>query len=113
MSATGLAHPVPYMVLRQVAGASLKQAWAAMTPEETVRVIREVALALHEAHRLGIVHRDVKPGNILVERAEDGTFKPYIADFGIARDVTQGGATLANAVQGTPAFMAPEQAGAR
>lgn len=108
----GVADQVPFIVMRFVEGAPLSRARDEMTIEEKVGAVRDVALALHEAHRLGVVHRDVKPGNVLLERAEDGTWKAFIADFGIAREVTQGDATLAHGVQGTPAFMAPEQAGA-
>ncbi len=109
----GVADQVPFIVMRFVDGAPLSRARDEMTVEEKVRALRDIALALHEAHRSGIVHRDVKPGNILLERAEDGTWKPFIADFGIARDLAHGEATLAHGVQGTPSFMAPEQAGAR
>lgn len=52
--------------------------------EQRVRVMQQVAEAVHEAHRTGLIHRDIKPGNILIERTEAG-FHPYIADFGIAR----------------------------
>ena len=106
----GVADGMPFIVMRYVDGAPLHKVHAAMTIEERARVIREIAFALHEAHRIGLVHRDVKPGNVLVERGEDGAWRPYIADFGIARDVTDGEATATRAVQGTPAFMAPEQA---
>jgi serine/threonine-protein kinase len=109
----GVADSVPFIVMRYVDGAPLHKAQQAMTTEEKVRVVREIALALHEAHRLGMVHRDVKPGNVLVERGEDGAYTPYIADFGLARDVTEGGALKAHSVQGTPAYMAPEQAAGR
>ena len=65
-------HYVHFIVMRYVDGPPLNKAREGMTVEEKVRVIREIAFALHEAHRLGVVHRDVKPGNILVERGEDG-----------------------------------------
>jgi tetratricopeptide (TPR) repeat protein/predicted Ser/Thr protein kinase len=106
----GVADQVPFVVMRYVDGGPLGRLRAEMTLGEKVRVIREIALALHAAHRIGLVHRDVKPGNILVERADDGTWKPFIADFGIARDLTDAAAAMTAAVQGTPAFMAPEQA---
>src|SRR5262249_55525302 len=66
--------------------------------------------AVHEAHRAGLIHRDIKPGNILTDRGDDGSFKPYVMDFGLAREVTAQGQTLTGAVLGTPAYMAPEQA---
>jgi eukaryotic-like serine/threonine-protein kinase len=106
----GVADHVPFIVMRYVNGMPLHKMRTALTLAEKVRIVQQVSLAIHEAHRLGIIHRDVKPGNVLVERNEGGSWKPYIADFGIARDVTEAGAGAARGVQGTPAFMAPEQA---
>jgi serine/threonine-protein kinase len=99
----------PYIVMQYIAGEPLDRVSARMTREEKVRVIRQVASALHEAHRLGIVHRDVKPGNIMVEQGEDGVYKPYIMDFGIAREMGHSSQTTTS-FAGTPAYMAPEQA---
>src|SRR6185503_19596108 len=65
--------------------------------------------AVQAAHRIGIIHRDIKPSNIMVERMEDGSWRPYIMDFGIARDISDPGITATNVVIGTPAYMAPEQ----
>ncbi len=106
----GVADHVPFIVMRHVAGGSLDKLGPTIPLEEKARIVRDVAFALHEAHRLGIVHRDVKPGNILVERGEDGAWRAYIADFGIARDPTAGAPEAPSGVQGTPAYMAPEQA---
>jgi serine/threonine-protein kinase len=106
----GEADGEPFIAMQYIEGQALDRAKERMTLEQKVKVIREVAAALHEAHRIGLVHRDIKPGNILVETGEDGAFKPYIADFGLARDVSQEGQTMTGAVLGTPAFMAPEQA---
>lgn len=76
-------------------------------PQSAARLIAEVADSLEAAHRLGIVHRDVKPSNILL----DSDSKPHITDFGLAKreadDVTM---TSEGEVLGTPAYMSPEQA---
>ncbi|XXT25280.1 serine/threonine-protein kinase [Sorangium sp. So ce429] len=107
----GVADRVPFIVMRYIEGRSLQEARGDLTLEEKVRVTRTIAAALHEAHRLGLVHRDVKPSNILLERGEDGAYRPYLMDFGIARDVGESGLTLTGgALAGTPAYMAPEQA---
>lgn len=99
-----------YIAMQLIDGAPLDRAKATMNVEAIVGVIREVASALHEAHRIGLIHRDVKPSNVLVTKAEDGSFHPYVVDFGIAREVGEQGQTMTGAIAGTPAFMAPEQA---
>lgn len=97
----------PYIAMQYVDGGSLSQAKLGLT--EMIRVMRDVASALGHAHREGIVHRDFKPANILV----DHSGRAYITDFGIARDLTgSAGATISHdgTVMGTPALMPPEQA---
>lgn len=74
--------------------------------DEAARLGAEVASALAAAHQLGIVHRDVKPGNILV--AEDGS--AMLSDFGISRVLGDATLTVAGMVHGTPAYLAPEVA---
>jgi len=106
----GFADGQPYITMQLVRGDSLSVVSKEMTLEEKIKVIREAASALHEAHRLGLVHRDVKPGNILVERTEDKTWRPFVMDFGLARIVGEVGETMTGNVAGTPAYMAPEQA---
>jgi serine/threonine-protein kinase len=105
----GVADGKPYLVMQLIDGVPLDRAkWT--TLREKVTIVRQVALALHQAHRFGLLHRDVKPSNILVECVEGGACKPYLMDFGIAREIGQRGKTLTGAIEGTPAFMAPEQA---
>ncbi|WP_233562501.1 serine/threonine-protein kinase, partial [Sorangium cellulosum] len=71
----GVADRVPFIVMRYIEGRSLQEARDDLTLEEKVRVARTIAAALHEAHRIGLVHRDVKPSNILLERGEDGSHR--------------------------------------
>jgi eukaryotic-like serine/threonine-protein kinase len=78
-----------------------------LSPAEAVRLLEETGWALGYAHSRGVVHRDVKPDNILIERA---TGRALITDFGIARSSAADGLTRVGEVIGTPQFMSPEQA---
>jgi eukaryotic-like serine/threonine-protein kinase len=77
-----------------------------LEPEEAAQVGAQVASALAAAHAVGIVHRDVKPGNVLI--AEDGT--ALISDFGIAHAFGDATLTTSGMIHGTPAYLAPEVA---
>lgn len=77
-----------------------------LTPSDAVRIAEQVCAALAVAHRAGVVHRDVKPGNVIVR--PDGTVK--VTDFGIARALGQASITDTGTVMGTAAYVAPEQA---
>jgi ABC-type branched-subunit amino acid transport system substrate-binding protein len=103
--------PEPWLATAFVPGPSLGEAVGAHgpLPERSVRKLGEaVARALDAVHAAGLVHRDVKPGNVLL--ALDG---PRLIDFGIARAVDDEGLTSSDVVVGTPGFLAPEQAEAR
>ncbi len=104
-----LDNKLPFIALQFIEGKTLSAVAKQMTREERIAVIRDVADALHAAHRQGLVHRDVKPSNILVERKETG-WHPYVTDFGIAREIDAPGVTKTGVVTGTPLYMAPEQA---
>lgn len=79
-----------------------------VTLAERVNWVRDLALALHYAHQIGIVHRDIKPDNILI----DETQKPQITDFGLAKQLDERSSlqTQDGSLLGTPAYMSPEQA---
>jgi tRNA A-37 threonylcarbamoyl transferase component Bud32 len=106
-----------YYVMPYVAGESLRDRLARerqLPVDEAIGLTRDVASALDYAHRRGVVHRDIKPGNILLE---DG--QAIVADFGIARAVReavssvagdQGSVTIRGVALGTPTYMSPEQA---
>ena len=101
-----------YSVSPYIAGSSLERRLAREGPlplEEVVRIAHDVAAALDYAHRHDVIHRDIKPGNVLL--AQD---RAMVCDFGIARAVElAGGDRLASSsgfVLGTPAYMSPEQA---
>jgi predicted Ser/Thr protein kinase len=107
---TGETHGVRYIVMQLIPGRPLGELSAAMSMEQKVRIAQRVAEGLHEAHRLGLVHGDVKPANVLVVEEAAGAWHPYVLDFGIARETAALGTTSAGVVAGTPAYMAPEQA---
>lgn len=100
----------PYIAMQLVEGESLKQSSEAMTLDQKLDVIVKVAEGLHAAHRIGLIHRDVKPSNIMMERKEDGAYHPYVMDFGLAREVSgTNGQTMTECAVGTPCYMAREQ----
>jgi serine/threonine-protein kinase len=100
----------PYIAMQEIDGVTLDEAARGLTLEQKVRLVCEVAEAIHAAHRLGLIHRDLKPGNILVERHDD-ELRPYVVDFGLARDQeSPSGYTLSGAIAGTLGYMSPEQA---
>jgi serine/threonine protein kinase/tetratricopeptide (TPR) repeat protein len=111
--AAGSAEGLLYYVMDEVAGESLRQRLLRETrlaPEETARIVSDVAAALDCAGRAGVVHRDVKPENVLLD-SDSG--RAMLADFGIARAViTESGesSTGQGVAVGTPIYMSPEQA---
>jgi len=98
-----------FIAMQYVSGGSLKEVELLLSVEEKVEIIADVGEALHAAHRMGLIHRDVKPANIMVERDPDGRWRPFVVDFGIARDTTAQDITRTGGVVGTPAFASPEQ----
>ena len=96
-----------YIVMRLMKGGTLSDRLSrgAMNPAEVLKVLRNVASALDAAHKRGIIHRDIKPGNILFD--EYGT--AYLSDFGIARLNTAATSLTGALIVGTPYYMSPEQ----
>lgn len=96
------------LVLQLVEGSSLAALAGELHLPEKVEALRQAAAALHAAHLEGLVHRDVKPGNLLVERARGEPLRAFVSDFGMARD-EEGGLSRSGFAAGTLDFMAPEQ----
>lgn len=102
-----------FLVMKWVEGGTLAsrlEAGTSMTPRQAVVFMAKVARAVHHAHQRGVLHRDIKPGNILVE--SDG--EPWVTDFGLARRLDDPSElTVTGSVVGSPSYMAPEQASGR
>ncbi|MEM1067365.1 MAG: serine/threonine-protein kinase [Planctomycetota bacterium] len=101
---------VPYLAMPYIAGESLGariRRSGPMNLDEILRVGLQVASGLAAAHEQGIVHRDVKPGNILLET---GVERLKLTDFGLARVIGDNGLTVTGMLAGTPEYMSPEQA---
>ncbi len=100
-----------YVDMRLIEGRDLQQVLAGgpLEPARAVRIIEQVAKALHAAHKIGLVHRDVKPSNILLDEDDFA----YLIDFGIARGAEETGLTATGAMIGSWHYMAPERLRAR
>ena len=102
----GVADGLRFITMEFVEGqdlASLLDERDKYTPEETVKILRQVCAALEAAHAEGVVHRDLKPQNIMIE----ATGRVCVMDFGLARSMETTGVTQAGTVMGTPAYMSP------
>ncbi len=103
--------PLPYLVMEFIPGETLQQRLDRTGPlkvTEVLRIGRQIAEGLAAAHAQGLIHRDVKPGNVLLEAGPYPRVK--ITDFGLARAADDASLTQSGVVAGTPLFMSPEQA---
>lgn len=116
----------PYIIMEYLKGATLAtylrhlhQRKKRIPPEQVARLLSELSMALDYAHKQGVVHRDIKPGNIIlhdkteeiaVDRPLTNDVEAIITDFGLVRIMNTTSQTASGTVSGTPAYMSPEQA---
>ncbi len=102
--------PLPFLVMEYIDGETLQQRLDGSGPLDARDVLRiglQIASGLAAAHSKGLIHRDIKPGNILLE---NGTERVRITDFGLARSADDASMTQSGVIAGTPLYMSPEQA---
>ncbi|HUS33567.1 MAG TPA: serine/threonine-protein kinase [Kofleriaceae bacterium] len=104
----------PFIVMELLQGQDLNSVVkerGALTPQVTAEIMLQTCLALAEAHMVGIVHRDVKPGNLMLTTRPDGTMCIKVLDFGVAKapEDTNFSLTQTSSVVGSPGYMSPEQ----
>jgi serine/threonine protein kinase len=99
---------MPYIVMAYMSTGTLSDliSKGAIPPDETLRLVRQMAEALDYAHRKGVIHRDFKPGNVLLDEQNN----TYLTDFGLAKLSESSGQLTGTGILGTPFYMAPEQA---
>ncbi|MCB0325836.1 MAG: protein kinase, partial [Bdellovibrionales bacterium] len=113
----GIAEGNPYLVMELVEGQSLKSflaEHAPLQPAVAADILQQVCGALEEAHAATIVHRDIKPDNIMISARRDGSYHATVLDFGLAKPLAAEGSQAAQLTQsgvilGTPQYMSPEQ----
>ena len=106
----------PYIVMDLIEGEPLDtfiKKHAPMRPRQVIAMLDELLSALSAAHAVGVIHRDLKPGNVFVESKPDGKLGIKVIDFGLAKQADRAGGSVKptnpGTLLGTPAFMAPEQ----
>ncbi len=104
----GEADGIKFITMEFIEGEDLKSVIARngkLPPERAISIIQQVCLALEAAHAEGVIHRDLKPQNVMVDHHD----RAWVMDFGIARSIEFGGMTQTGALIGTPEYMSPEQ----
>jgi len=99
----------PFIAMRYVAGGTLAEVGPSLSLEGRMRLLVQVAEGLHAAHRAGLLHRDVKPRNVLVDHGPDGEPEALVTDFGLATELGDGGADDDDGIAGSPQYIAPER----
>lgn len=100
---------VPFIAMQFINGTTLREVAPDLSLDEKTEAVEQAARAVQAAHASGVIHRDLKPGNIMIERRPDGGIHAVVVDFGIARARSDPDDRLPALSSGTPAFMAPEQ----
>jgi serine/threonine protein kinase len=93
-----------------IQGAPLNEIQNELTIKEKVQIIKKIAEAIHTAHQSSVIHRDIKPVNIMAYKTGANVWRPCIMDFGLAREIETDGQSTTGIVMGTPCYIAPEQA---
>lgn len=99
----------PFLAMQLATEGTLAEVGDTLPLEGKVRLLSQAAEGLHAAHRQGLLHRDVKPSNILVERSEDGDLRALVTDFGLATEMADESALDDGVVAGSPNYIAPER----
>lgn len=100
----------PFIVMQLIQGEDLATAHPKLDLRQLARIMQQVAEGAEAAHRVGLLHRDLKPRNILIEGLDAVEPHPFVSDFGLARTLDNQGITTTGTALGTPRYMSPEQA---
>ncbi|WP_394838352.1 serine/threonine protein kinase [Pendulispora rubella] len=103
---------IPFFVMERLRGEDLSRRLkrvGRVEPEEALRFLHQVSMALDRTHQASIVHRDLKPANLFLTEGPDGKPRVKVLDFGVAKFISEAGAGATTAIAGTPLYMSPEQ----